>query len=391
MTAGSAGVKVQATSNNQAIVEAWMLSIGGLGSIAVNSADAEVTSNADTEALVLANATVSAPAGAVQVLATSTNTANASGLSVSGGLALTVNVMLITATVAGGTKASFDGTIPSTGTKTASLLVQTRGRNQAITDTDIASVSVGLSGTAVSADAQVTSGADTEAFVGSNASVNVSGGVTIDAQLTTDGGNGKQNYALAGISGGSVGGISAGVVLSNALVAGSVTAKLNGAVTNSSFITINADSTMEANADTTFFGIGALSFSGSSTDAEVSGDTIAGGDSGSASTNGLFQVTSDSANKATATSDGATVGLGTVDVKLPQALVSGSTKAVYLGQVTNGTGATATANSANTATATADMVTIGGSPSRSAWRRPRSRPAPRPRQASAARRSARAR
>ena len=70
-------------------------------------------------------------------------------------------------------------------------------------------------------------------------------------------------------------------------------------------------------------------------------------------------MTSDSANKATATSDGATVGLGTVDVKLPQALVSGSTKAVYLGQVTNGTGATATANSANTATATADMVTIG--------------------------------
>ena len=208
-------MKVQATSNNQAIVEAWMLSIGGLGSIAVNSADAEVTSNADTEALVLANSTVSAPAGAVQVLATSTNTANASGLSVSGGLALAVNVMLITATVAGGTKASFDGTIPTTGTKTASLLVQTRGRNQAITDTDIASVSVGLSGTAVSADAQVTSGADTEAFVGSNASVNVSGGVTIDAQLTTDGGNGKQNYALAGISGGSVGGISAGVVLSN--------------------------------------------------------------------------------------------------------------------------------------------------------------------------------
>jgi hypothetical protein len=166
-------VKVQATSNNQAIVEAWMLSIGGLGSIAVNSADAEVTSAADTEALVLSNSTVSAPAGAVQVLATSTNTANASGLSVSGGIALTVNVMLITATVAGNTKASFDGTIPSTGTKTASLLVQTRGRNQAITDTDIASVSVGLSGTAVSADAQVTSGADTEAFVGSNASVNV--------------------------------------------------------------------------------------------------------------------------------------------------------------------------------------------------------------------------
>jgi hypothetical protein len=138
-----------------------------------------------------------------------------------------------------------------------------------------------------------------------------------------------------------------------------VTAKLNGAVTGSGFITINADSKMEADADTTFFGIGALSFSGSSTDAEVSGDTIAGGDSGTASTNGLFQVTSDSVNKATATSDGATVGLGTVDVKLPQALVSGSTKAVYLGQVTNGTGATATANSANTATATADMVTIG--------------------------------
>ena len=31
VTAGAAGVTVQATSNNQAIVEAWMLAIGGLG------------------------------------------------------------------------------------------------------------------------------------------------------------------------------------------------------------------------------------------------------------------------------------------------------------------------------------------------------------------------
>ena len=184
-----------------------------------------------TDALVLANATVSAPAGAVEVLATSTNSASATTTASSGGIgAQRQRADLGGATVAGRTKAEFNGTIPSTGTKTASLLVQTRGRNQAITDTKVATVSAGLSGTAVSADAEVTTAADTQALVGSTASVNVSGGVTIDAQLTTDGGNGKQNYALAKVYGGSVGGISAGVVLSNALVAGSVEAKLNGAV-----------------------------------------------------------------------------------------------------------------------------------------------------------------
>ena len=342
VTAGAAGVTVQATSTNTALVEVLMVTIGGLGAAAINVADAEITSTAVTDAVVLANATVSAPAGAVQVLATSTNSATATTTAVAGGIGLGVNIQVSEATVAGRTKAEFNGTIPFTGTRTASLLVQARGRNQAISDANVVTVSAGLSGTGVSSDAQVTGDADTQALVGSTASLNISGALTVDAALTT-GGNGKQNYALTKVYGGSLGGISAGLVLTQAIVAGSVEAKLSGAVAHSGSITINADSAMHADADTTFFGIGALTLSGTSSIARVSADTIAGGDGGTAHTNGAFIVTSDSAYTATATTDGATVGLGTIDVKLPEATVSGATKATYLGQVTNGTGASAKA------------------------------------------------
>ena len=117
---------------------------------------------------------------------------------------------------------------------------------------------------------------------------------------------------------------------------------------------------MDAEASSNFASFGGVAMSGSETLAVVSGDTIAGGDSGSAGSTGAFAVTSDSTYDATATSDGPTIGLLTVDVKLPSATVSGSTKANYLGQVTSGTTASATSNSHNTALADAsNIISVG--------------------------------
>ena len=116
--------------------------------------------------------------------------------------------------------------------------------------------------------------------------------------------------------GASAGGISAGLVDNEATVSGSVRAKLSGNVTGSAFITIIALATMHADADSTFFGIGGLAIAGTVTNATISADTIAGGDGGNAATSGALTVTGTSTYTADATSDGVTVGLGTVNVKI---------------------------------------------------------------------------
>src|SRR5205085_5654265 len=72
ITAGSAGVLVQATSANHADVEVFALAVGALAA-AVIWGDAEITTHAITDSTVGSHAIVSAPLGDVQVFATSTN------------------------------------------------------------------------------------------------------------------------------------------------------------------------------------------------------------------------------------------------------------------------------------------------------------------------------
>src|SRR4029077_20439324 len=126
-----------------------------------------------------ANSSESAPFGAVQVFATSKNNVTSQEKSATGGVLAGVNVMKSTATVAGRTLASFDGDIPLTFFKTASLTVHARGRNQAIVDAGLTQVSLGLLGGVNLADAEVTSSASTTAQVPSDASITVSGAVMV--------------------------------------------------------------------------------------------------------------------------------------------------------------------------------------------------------------------
>src|SRR5215203_4846896 len=106
VSAGTGGVLVQATSANSATTEVLMVTIGGLGGAAINVSHAEIASSAVTDAVVLANASVSAPGQAVQVLATSANSATATTTAIGGGIGLGVNVQISEATVAGRTRPS---------------------------------------------------------------------------------------------------------------------------------------------------------------------------------------------------------------------------------------------------------------------------------------------
>src|SRR6185503_11465604 len=354
----ASAVTVSATSDNFAEAESKALSIGAIGA-AITAAEATVGSGAKTDAKVGQFASYSAPGGAVQVYATSTNHADASVAGVTAGV-VAVSLMSAIATVSGETVATFDGTIPTTGTKTNSLLVQARGENQATVSDDVFNLSIAGAVTALEAKATVGSAAKTSAVLGSNASVDLSGPVTLDAGLTTA--NGHKNWADAEVTSAAGGlGISLGAAETSAKMGGAVEAQLNGTIEGSSTVTITAISDDYANANTEFASIGGLAgLSATATTATITtgANTIAGG-TGSAYANGAVTVTATSNNHANATSDSASGGLIGGSLALPEAKIEGSTKAAFIGSVTHGTSYTATATSTNNALADAALLTIG--------------------------------
>ena len=311
------------------------VAIGGIAGAAVNASTASITAAAVTLAEVKAAAVVSAPGDPVTVQATSTNRATSQTLAIGAGIGAAVAVQVTVAEVAAPTRARFDGDILSTPTKTAGLLVQAQAGNQAVAETKVLTVSAGLSGTGVSSTALVSG--EMLAVLGSTASVNVSGAVTVKALLSTF--SGEQNLARSTLQGLAGGGIAAGIVVIDATVSGSVRALVNGAITGSGSVTIDADATMKAIADSFFIAVGLGALVGIATTATVSADTIAGGDdAGSvAATSGAFTVTADSTYDATSNSNAPTVGAVAVTVQLPRAAVNGRTGATYAGQVTGGT------------------------------------------------------
>ena len=373
VTAGSAGVKVEATSGNSAKVTIFALGIGALAA-AVTWGEAEISSAAVTDAKVLANASVSAPGGAVEVLATSINHVNSQAKSLAAG-ALAVNVMRSVATVAGRTLASFDGDIPSTLTKTASLTVRARGQNQATVDAFIAAISLTLSGGVNLASAQVTSAASTAAEILGNSTITVLGGVTVDAGLTTDGDASDvvggavvaravhfQNYALANLSNVAGGAIAVGATLSDAKVDGGVRATLNGDINGSGFVTVTANGTNTVLSKTLFVAAGLAGLSYTDTTAEIGDNADVQAQVGSSATvasSGLISVTSGSTNTATINTNGGAFGLVAASATLPRAKVRGATLATFAGNATSGSGLTVTSTSNNDTTVTVSVISIG--------------------------------
>src|SRR5262249_3796239 len=157
---------VLANGSNTATSNALAISIGLIGAGAGESAYAEVTNEANVEALVGATSVMTVPGAPVSVLATSNNTASANAPGGAGSGLISVVEMLPTAKVGGGTKAEFDGTLVG-----ASLDVEALGENSATASLVVVSIGLLGSGAGADADAEITSDANVEAAIGSAASV----------------------------------------------------------------------------------------------------------------------------------------------------------------------------------------------------------------------------
>jgi hypothetical protein len=173
-------------------------------------------------ALVGSTAHVSVPGHAVLVTATGHQTATADTNGGAGGV-VGIAAMVPTAVVGGGVTANFDGSL----TAADHLTVTATASNKADAHTFVISIGLATGSLAV-ADAEILSSAVTHALLGSDASVSVTNGITIDAHLIGP----DQNTAVAHADGGAGGLLgSATVFKADAEDNGQTVAEVAGGVT----------------------------------------------------------------------------------------------------------------------------------------------------------------
>ena len=350
--AGSGQVTVAAIATNTANATSALVAFGLIAGGGA-SVDAEVTSSADTTALVDETALIGTT-GDVTVEATSFNHASAAPSSAAASL-FGISVLLATAKVGAGTLADIDGDALVFG----NLLVQARGQNIAKATSDLFQFSLaGVQG--ASSDAEILAGADVVAQIGKDSLDAVAGTVTVDAGLTLDG-SGHGNYAAAETKSTGVGLISAGIFFGKALVGGAVTAELDGSVGGSSVL-VTATGHNDAVADTNALNIGGFaSITGSGVDAEVAstGDVNALTGAGLIVSTASVIVFASANNTATATTNAANGGLVAIGVSVPTAKVNGSTQAQLNADVANAASVVVQASATNTATADTALIAVG--------------------------------
>jgi hypothetical protein len=258
----AASVKVEAIGDNNATAESLSIAVG-LAAGAGADAYAEVTSDAKVEALVrstpvepVRKLTVDAK---VEVLATGKNNATAIANGGGGG-GISIQVMLPTAKIGGSVRAEFDGDLTG-----GALDVKALGENTATATASILSISL-LGGDGAQANAEVTSSATTTARVGTDALIDVTDAVVVDARL-----QGLKNKARAlaeGLSGGVLGSIS--IMGATTVVAGAVSASFAGEVVAADSLTVEANGGNLADADTSVVNFSALfTYAGAKTSATV--------------------------------------------------------------------------------------------------------------------------
>ncbi|MGH3368747.1 MAG: beta strand repeat-containing protein, partial [Nocardioidaceae bacterium] len=354
VTTSSGGVVVQATSRNLADADALTVAAGAFLGGAFTKADALVTADATTDALVAQSANITATGQTVLISATSHNEANADTQQVSAG-AFSISGMATTARVGGATTAELAGDIH------ASESVTVRSRAQNVADSESFVVGVGLaSGVGSYAAAEITAGAVTTARTTSPSAVTSTGAVLVDSALVLDG-NGDGNRAKAKTYGASGGVISGAVLVTDAVVRAPVRATMDGDATAAS-TTVKATGGNLAQANTESLNIGAVSLSGAGGNATIASTADVDATIGPLALltlTGAARVEATGGNKAVAVSDGATGGLVAAGVNLPQAVVRGGVLAVLDGTVVGANLVNVTAVGVNKATASSDLVAAG--------------------------------
>jgi hypothetical protein len=341
-------VTVRATSDNDARAEAIVVALGVFAD-SKGLADAIVTGLANTEALVGTTTSLSVPGGDVLVEALSDNNAIAHTAG-GGGALVSLAELKPTATVGGGTNASFDGDLAGA----ATLTVRSRTGNDAQANAQIVNMTLLVGGTGAHAEASVTG--NNEASIGSNASVQTTGLVWVDAGQDTD------NFADANVFGAGTGIVASGTVGASTTVSATVRAKMDGVITDGGALTVAADGDNVADADAFVAGLGAVTTSGGVALAEITGmadveATVAS--TASIHVTGAILVTAASDNDANADTDVAGGGVATFGKSTTTATIEGGTKAQFDGDVTQSSGVTVRATSDNDARAEAIVGGLG--------------------------------
>ena len=290
----ASSVTIAAESTNTALtpVEAVGIAIVGLtGAFGF----ANVTSGAETKVEVGQSAAFTVPGAPVSVTSTSHNTATASVTNTSVAI-VAISAMLPSATVAGATTAKFDGDLTNGAVDAANLTVKALSTNLATATVTLIAVTV-AGGAGAIAVARVSG--DTEAALGSNANVALSGAVLIDASFQ---GGGNKALALDEIKAISLA-LTVTITGAKATVSGALRARLDGVVTASSQVTAQAVGTQTADAqiDSISIALG-ITFSGAASLAEItdtanvevdsSGGSIASGGAVLVEAKGTFNATS---------------------------------------------------------------------------------------------------
>ncbi|MEY2513193.1 MAG: mucin9, partial [bacterium] len=343
--ASAASATITAASTAAAVADAAAIAAGAVNA-GVAQADAAV--GRSVSVAVGAGAALKVT-GALTVEGSADNHADANTGGGTGGV-LSATAMLPTATVSGRTAVQFDGDVLGA----ASVTLRSEAANVADAGASVVNVAV-AGGAGAKAIATVSDDADIDVAVGPTAELATSGALLVQARS-------HGNEASAVVTGGAGGLISTGVVFSQAIVGGGVRASFDGTVASASSVTVEADGSNLADADTHVVAIGALTISTAGTEARVgaAGDAEAAlGSGASISTSGQLRVAATADNRALAFSDAGTGGVGAVSVRKPEATIEAGTLARLDGDVTAATAITVEADATNLADARSEVVSVG--------------------------------
>ena len=347
--AGATGVCVHAKGTHGA-VEADSFNVS-TGFLAFGITRTEATDDRSTEAQVTGG-TISSD-GNYLVLAYSTHFAKANAPAASGG-AVSVTAMLPKATISGHTSAELDGTV----SKSTSTTVQADSQNSVLAEAFVGGLAViGIGG--AFADAEITSGAYTDAIVGSSGSIQSTGEVLIEAIQ-----HGDKNKAVATAKAIEAPGIlAAALLVSKTVIGGRVKAELGGNISGSNDVHVHAESANNADSDTFVVVVGAFAGAGSGAEADITTDAttqaLIDSTANPITSNGQVHVEAKSANTATAHDEAGAGGVVAGALNLPTATVAGGTKATFDGTIASAGSLLVEATGSNFANAESEVVTIG--------------------------------
>ncbi len=310
-------VDVLATSSNDARSSIEANTISGFGA-SVAGASASITSDAETEVFGTSAGSIDA-GGAIHLTATSVNFAKAFSDAATGGILAGITISLPEAIVNAATRVEFSGDV----TNGDSIEIKAKATNTADAASKAISVSFGIAASGGGSEARIGDGADTEAIVGSQSSINgISGNLVVTAVAT--------NIATAKSGGQGGGGIDIKIIHPDSKAEGDTTAALNGSVGTTAIdpvlgivgvagafdieVSARANDATFAAVDT--FGIGLVAVSASSATAITAPTVSAKLGSGNVTATNNVLVFADSQTDADAFADASSGGILNIQAEL---------------------------------------------------------------------------